>query len=57
MAMKSMFWQVVGVAGLAAADNIIAVADNAIADGPELQEEVRESGMSCLVVLPSTSFV
>jgi hypothetical protein len=55
--MKSMFWQVVGVAGLAAADNIIAVADNAIADGPELQEEVRESGMSCLVVLPSTSFV
>ena len=32
-----MFWQVVGVA---AADNIAAVVDNAVADGHVIQEEV-----------------
>jgi hypothetical protein len=34
-----MFWQDVGP-GVAAADNITVVVGNAVADGPDIQEEV-----------------
>ena len=43
-----MFWQDVGVA---TANNITAIVDNAVADGPDIQEEVRESGISCFLVM------